>query len=134
MLRTDLFKTVDRVDTRFIAVRDTLTKPGLEPTIRELDVLHCKQGRLGVGWHFVVLGTGTIQLGRNIETCGSHTKGQDALSVAIGVVGGLDEEGTRALTRTTEQWKAIDDLVRFLQDRYPAATVSDNPTPDYPTP
>ena len=49
MLRTDLFKTVDRVDTRFIAVRDTLTRPGLEPTIRELDVLHCKQGRLGLG-------------------------------------------------------------------------------------
>ena len=134
MLRTDLFKTADRVDTRLIAVRDTLTKPGLELTIRELDVLHCKKGRLGVGWHFVVLDTGTIQLGRNIETCGSHTKGQDDLSVAIGVVGGLDEEGKRALTRTDEQWQAIDDLVQFLQDRYPAATVSDNPTPNYQTP
>ena len=134
MLRTDLFKTVDRVDTRFIAVRDTLTKPGLELTIGELDVLHCNKGRLGVGWHFVVLDTGTIQLGRNIETCGSHTKGQDDLSVSIGVVGGLDEEGKRALTRTDEQWQAIDDLVQFLQDRYPSATISDNPTPNYPTP
>lgn len=129
MLRTDLFKTVDRAETRFIAIRDTLTKPDLDIDIRDLDVIHCKQGRLGVGWHFVVLGTGTIQLGRNIETCGSHTKGQDDLSVAVGVVGGLDEEGTRALTRTTEQWQAIDDLVRFLQDRYPDASISDNPHP-----
>ena len=118
MLRTDSFKTVDRVETRFIAIRDTLTQPDLD--IKELDVIHCKQGRLGVGWHFVVLGTGTIQLGRDIETCGSHSKGLDALSVAIGVTGGIDEAGDRTLTRTTEQWQAIDDLVRFLQDRYPA--------------
>lgn len=129
MLRTDLFKTVDRAETRFIAVLDSLTKPDRELSIKDMDVLHCKQGRLGVGWHFLILASGTIQLGRDIETCGSHSRGLDNISVAIGVEGGVDNEGDRALTRTSAQWEALDDLLVFLKDRYPEAEVSDNPHP-----
>ena len=127
MLRTDFFKTVERAETRFIAVRDTLKKPDLD--IKKLDAIHCRQGRLGVGWHFLVLADGTVQLGRDIDTCGSHSKGMDNLSVAVGVAGGTDENGDRALTRTAEQWEAIDDLIDFLSARYPGAEVSDNPSP-----
>lgn len=130
MLRTDLFKTVDRAETRFIAIRDTLTKPDIEVDIKHMDAAHCKQGRLGVGWHFLVLANGTIQLGRDIDTCGSHSRDIDNRSVAIGVVGGTDKDGDRMLTRTAEQWEAIDDLVDFLSDRYPSAEVSDNPKGD----
>jgi len=132
MLRTDLFKTVDRAETRFIAIRDTLTKPDLDYNIKTMDAIHSKQGRLGVGWHFLVLLSGNIQLGRNIETCGSHSKGLDDISVSLGVVGGTDENGDRLLTRNQDQWQAIDDLVRFLQSRYPDASINDNPVPNNP--
>lgn len=134
MLRTDLFKTVDRAETRFIAVRDALFRPDTHVDVRTMDAIHCKQGRLGVGWHFFVLASGTIQLGRDIETCGSHSKGLDNVSVAVGVEGGTDEEGNRAMTRTADQLEAINDLIEFLQARYPHATLSDTPNPDYPTP
>lgn len=132
MLRTDLFKTVDRDETRFIAVRDARTNPGEPHDITVIDAAHCKQGRLGVGWHFFVLTNGTIQLGRNIETCGSHSKGLDQLSVSIGVEGGTNEKGDTALTRTEDQWSAIADLIQFLGDRYPSSEVSDQYLEDYP--
>ena len=129
MLRTDLFKTVERAATKYIAVRDTLTKPKDHFDITTMDKIHCRQGRLGVGYHFLVLTDGTIQLGRDVDTCGSHSRNLDAISVAIGVVGGTDDEGQRALTRTVDQWESIDDLIRFLSLRYPEAVVDDRPDP-----
>ncbi|WP_371731484.1 hypothetical protein, partial [Marinobacterium sp. xm-d-509] len=84
--------------------------------IRKIDAIHCRRGRLGVGWHFLILVSGDIQLGRDIETCGSHSRGIDDLSVSIGVVGGVDEDGTRTNTRNPEQLEALTDLICFLSD------------------
>lgn len=123
-----MFKTVDRAKTRFIAIRDTLTKPDLEVDIQTMDEIHCKTGKLGVGWHFLVLTSGTIQLGRDIETCGAHSKEIDKVSVAVGVVGGVDKDGNRAYTRSPEQTQSLEDLMVILANRYPQATTSDNPS------
>ncbi len=127
MLRTDLFKTLARGNTRVIAVRDTLTAPSEDTDATVIDTIHCRQGRFGIGYHFLVILNGDIQLCRDIETCGSHTKNLDDISVAIGVTGGVDEEGNRSDTRNPEQVEAIADLIEFLKDRYPQAEVSDRP-------
>lgn len=127
MLRTDLFKTVDRAETRFIAVRDTLTQADPEIDILEMDLRHCRQGRFGVGYHFLLLTGGDIQLGRDIETIGAHSRNIDDEAVAIGIVGGTDEEGDRTFTRTQEQLQALEDLIEFLAQRYPGAGISDTP-------
>lgn len=125
MLRCDLFPTLPRKETRIIAIRDSIEPPDMD--IHKLDTLHCKRGRLGLGWHFLVLTDGTIQLGRHHSTCGSHTRNKDDISVAIGVVGGKLEDGTRANTRTLEQLSAISDLVNVLREFYPDAEQHDAP-------
>lgn len=127
MLRTDLFKTVARDNTRVIAVRDTLTAPSVDTDAYTIDAQHCLQGRLGIGYHFLVIDAGDIQLCRDVDTCGAHSRNLDDISVAIGVTGGVDEEGNRAHTRNEEQVEAVDDLIRFLNDRYPDAEVDDRP-------
>jgi hypothetical protein len=128
MLRTDLFKTVDRASTRFIAVRDTLTQADPELDVIHFDTLHCKRGKLGIGWHFLILTSGDIQLGRDVNTCGAHTKSMDTDAVAIGVVGGLDDGNNKAFTRTHVQLMALDDLVDVLEEMYPAAELHDTPS------
>lgn len=127
MLRIDLFKTVERAETRFIAVRDTLTKSDPEIDAKLMDEIHCRRGSLGVGYHFLIVMGGDIQLCRDIERTGSHSRDFDDISVAIGVVGGTDDQGERAYTRTPEQLEALNDLVEFLQQRYPQAEVHDRP-------
>lgn len=127
MLRTDLFKTNDRVDTKYIAVRDTLTKSDANIDALMIDAMHCKRGSLGIGYHFLILTSGTIQLCRDIETVGSHTKDVDPLCVAIGIVGGTDHEGERINTRTPDQLESLKDMLEFLSARYPTAEVSDRP-------
>ena len=128
MLRTDLFKTVARGETRVIAVRDTLTLPSEDTDATVIDSRHCQQGRFGIGYHFLVIHNGNIQLCRDINTCGSHSRNLDDISVAIGVTGGVDEEGKRLNTRNPKQDAAIHDLVEFLSAAYPQAEVSDRPT------
>jgi N-acetylmuramoyl-L-alanine amidase len=128
MLRTELFKTVARGETRVIAVRDTLTLPSEDTDATVIDSMHCQQGRFGIGYHFLVTLNGNIQLCRDINTCGSHSRNLDDISVAIGVTGGVDEEGKRLNTRNPTQNEAIHDLVEFLSITYPQAEVSDRPT------
>lgn len=132
MLRTDLFKTVERDQTRFIAVRDSLTEASPEIDAKHLDAEHCRQGRLGIGWHFLILVCGAIVLCRDIDTVGSHSWNFDKVSVAVGVVGGVDPKLTgvkdtsdRAYTRNPEQEAALGDLIEVLQDKYPGAEVDD---------
>lgn len=127
MLRTDYLKTKARDETRVIAVRDTLTPPSEDTDVYTIDQSHCRQGRFGIGYHFLVVDQGHIQLGRDIETCGSHTKNLDDISVAIGVTGGVNENGDRTFTRNPEQIAAVNDLISFLTERYRDAEVQDDP-------
>jgi hypothetical protein len=92
-----------------------------------IDARHCREGRLGIGYHFLIIDNGDIQLCRDVDTCGSHTRNFDDISVAIGVTGGITEEGTRAFTRNVEQVEALADLTVFLYALYPAAEVNDRP-------
>lgn len=134
MLRTDLFKTVDRAETRFIAVRDSLTQADPKIDAREIDRRHCNMGRLGIGFHFLILVCGAIVLCRDIETIGAHSINYDDVSVAVGLVGGIDENKNRVNTRTPEQEEALSDLLEVLQERYPDAGLHDpqNPIPPHP--
>lgn len=134
MLRTDLFKTLDRDETRFIAVRDSLTKPDPEYTVKYFDAIHCKRGRLGIGWHFLILVSGCIQLGRDINTCGAHSKDIDEVSVGVGIVGGKNEDNEDEYTRTPDQLEALTDLIEVLSSKYPGATVHDDPKGINPSP
>lgn len=127
MLRTDLFETVERASTRFIAVRDTLTPSSPLVDARAIDIKSCRQGRLGIGVHLLLTTEGDIQLGRDIETVGSHSRSLDATSVAVGVVGGLDDEGNRTANRTPDQLEALVDVLECLSERYPDAVVDDAP-------
>lgn len=133
-LRTDLFPTVNRGTTQFIAVRDTLTRADEAPetNAQSLDMKHCSQGRFGIGYHFLILTNGVIQLCRRIGSCGNHSRNLDDVSVAVGIVGGADEEGNRVHTRTDEQDGSLEGLLGFLGELYPDAVVHDRPANQYP--
>lgn len=129
-LRADIFTTAERAETRFVAFRDTITIPDEQTDVRTIDLKHCRQGRFGCGFHFLITTKGDVQLGRPVETIGSHSRHYDRISVGVGVVGGLNEEGKRAFTRTVEQQAALDDMLTFLQERYPLAELNDVPHPE----
>lgn len=72
------------------------------------------RGWSDVGYHYVVLLDGTIQIGRSLEKIGAHVKGHNLTSIAVCYVGG----GDGVDTRTIEQKVSLIYLIGSLKRTY----------------
>lgn len=108
----------------WIVVHCSATKPGMQVNARVIDGWHRKRGWQGIGYHFVVLEDGTVETGRPLERPGAHCTACNADSVGVCYTGGLDRNGKPADTRTPQQRKAMAELIRKLQERFPGAEVT----------
>ncbi|MDE6371165.1 MAG: N-acetylmuramoyl-L-alanine amidase [Duncaniella sp.] len=106
-----------------IIVHCTATPLGREVSVAEVDAWHRAQGFRCIGYHYLVGLDGGVHAGRPEHEVGAHCKGQNAFSVGVAYVGGLDADGEPADTRTSQQREALRQLVIELSKRYPGATV-----------
>lgn len=63
-----------------------------------------------IGYHFVIDTDGRCDIGRSVAEIGAHASGNNAHSIGICLVGGLETEAQYTLS----QWAALHDLVRSL--------------------
>lgn len=70
-----------------------------------------ERGWSNVGYHYIILLDGTIQLGRSIEVVGAHVKGHNLTSIGICYIGGSHGVDTR----TQEQKKSLSLLLKTLR-------------------
>ena len=106
-----------------IILHCSATKEGQKFTVKDIDAWHKLRGFKGVGYHYVILLDGTIEPGRPESEIGAHTLGQNANSIGICYIGGLDTDGKPKDTRTDEQRAALINLVKELKEKYPGATI-----------
>lgn len=106
-----------------IILHCTATPFGKEATVKSIDAYHRSLGWDGIGYHFVIGLDGTVHTGRPVEKIGAHCKGQNVCSIGIAYVGGLDQRGLPADTRTPAQKRALRALVERLCAEYPGVTV-----------
>lgn len=71
-----------------------------------------------VGYHYIVRLDGSVERGRPISQPGAHCYGHNAHSIGICYVGGIDEHGRHADTRTPAQRAALVKLLRNLEKIY----------------
>lgn len=71
-----------------------------------------------IGYHYVVGIEGEIVVGRLLEEVGAHVGGQNVGTVGVAYVGGLDEDGNSADTRTSAQRDAMHELFLELRARF----------------
>lgn len=79
---------------------------------------HIERGFRTIGYHYVVRLDGTVEPGRYISMPGAHCRGHNAHSIGVCYIGGLDEDGNPADTRTPEQRAALLKLVAQLIMKY----------------
>lgn len=106
-----------------IIIHCSATKPGQKVDASTIDRWHRQRHFLMIGYHYVILPDGRIELGRPLNLAGAHCTGHNAHSLGICYVGGLDAQGQPADTRTPQQRASMKLLVRLLRLVWPQATV-----------
>ena len=106
-----------------IILHCTATPEGREVTVADVTAWHKERGFRTIGYHYLVYLDGTVVRGRREEEIGAHCLGQNAESIGVCYVGGLDSRGKPKDTRTAAQRVALRNLVEGLQRRYPHATL-----------
>jgi hypothetical protein len=108
-----------------IVIHCSATKAGLDIGKKEITQMHLQRGFSTIGYNFVVRLDGTVEVGRSLQIDGAHcnSKGFSGVSynkhsIGICYVGGTDENGKPADTRTPAQKKALEKLIRKLCSEY----------------
>lgn len=113
-----------RSATNFIFIHCSATKPSQDIGARDIRIQHKHvNGWLDIGYHFVIRRNGVIENGRNVDAMGAHARGHNDDSVAICLIGGVDESNNPDANFTREQYSALETIVRTLKATYPNAEV-----------
>jgi N-acetyl-anhydromuramyl-L-alanine amidase AmpD len=116
-----------RVSTKFIVVHSSQTTSAENLSAKDIDTLHRKDGLLSIGFHKIIKRDGTIEDGRNIDTCGVHvkTKGDVSNQNSIGVclVGGKNSKEELDCNYTLAQFNSLHFLLVELKSHYGKVTV-----------
>ena len=101
-----------------IIVHCSATKAGQDFTATDIDRWHRERGFNGIGYHYVVRLDGKLEKGRDVSLAGAHCKGWNKRSIGICYIGGLDENGRPADTRTNAQKRVLYQIIMDLQREY----------------
>jgi len=112
-------RTIDK-----IIIHCAATPEGRDVKTETIKSWHVKgNGWSDIGYHFVIELDGAVKNGRPLHRSGAHTKGENAGSIGICYVGGIDKDKKPKDTRTEAQRKAMDQLVDDLKMEHPTASV-----------
>ncbi|ANV98289.1 hypothetical protein BBW65_05520 [Helicobacter enhydrae] len=106
-----------------IIIHCSATPPQSDIGVREIDIWHKERGWKGCGYHYVIKRDGEIQKGRGVEEIGAHTKGFNAKSIGICLVGGVDKNGKARDTKTQKQEASLRALLGELTEEFKGAEV-----------
>lgn len=101
-------------DINEIIIHCTATPAGRDVSASDIDKWHRQRGFDCIGYHYVIRLDGSLQVGRPLDKVGAHCKGHNAHSIGIVYVGGIDENGQYADTRTAVQRGTMAVLISFL--------------------
>ena len=110
-------------DVLYLVLHCSSTRVSQKVTVDDLDRWHRAKGWAGCGYHWVVLQDGTIQAGRAEKYAGAHVDHYNQHAIGVCYIGGIDEHGNYADTRTPEQKAALWHLFKNLKDSYPQAMI-----------
>ena len=130
-----------RLETKVIVVHSSQTTPEQNISAEDLGAMHRKDGLLSIGYHKIIKRDGTIEDGRDIDTCGVHIEAKGEVSnqnsIAICLIGGKSLTGELDCNYTLAQFTALKELIVELQSQYDKSLVighrdvADTPCPNF---
>jgi N-acetylmuramoyl-L-alanine amidase len=105
-----------------IVVHCSATQEGKDYSVETIRKWHTDPKPKGRGWsdvgyHYIIRNDehGTIELGRDVQRSGAHVKGENADSIGICYVGGVDKDMKAKDTMTDIQEASLRKLVASLR-------------------
>lgn len=106
-----------------IIVHCSATKAEQNFTVDDIRRWHLARGFADIGYHYIVYLDGSVHTGRDEKIVGAHCTSHNAHSIGVCYIGGLDQYGNPADTRTPQQKEALVKLLRELKVKYPNAKI-----------
>lgn len=106
-----------------IIIHCSATKEGQYVDVETIRRWHLKRGFGDIGYHYVIYLDGSVHEGRPLEYAGAHCMGQNAYSIGICYIGGLDKNMNPKDTRTADQEASLVKLIKVLKERFPGVSV-----------
>ena len=107
-----------------IIIHCSATKEGRDISAETIRSWHMKgRGWRDIGYHFVIELDGSLKEGRPLHKVGAHTKGENANSIGICYVGGVDSDNKAKDTRRKDQKSTMKKIIEGLEEQFPEATV-----------
>lgn len=98
-----------------IVVHCSATPEGSNFTSEDIKKWHLKRGFKDIGYHFVILLDGTIEIGRPLNKIGAHVTNNNTGTIGICYIGGLDKYKKAKDTRTDAQKESLNLLIEILK-------------------
>lgn len=108
-----------RQTTTAIVIHCSATPAHMDIGADEIRQWHQAKGWGDIGYHWVIRRNGAIERGRDQWRQGAHEPHYNAYSVAICMVGGVDEDGKPEDNFTVAQYASLKTLVLGLMTEYP---------------
>lgn len=106
-----------------IIVHCTATREGASVSLDTVRRWHLERGWSDIGYHYLILLDGTIEVGRPEERQGAHVRGHNRDSIGVSYVGGVDRNLDAKDTRTQDQKDSLHNLLSNLMASYEDATL-----------
>jgi N-acetylmuramoyl-L-alanine amidase len=109
---------------KYLVVHCSATPEGRVHTAKDIDLWHRQRGFNEIGYNYVILLDGTVELGRDVDKIPAHVEGHNIDSIGICYIGGIDKNTLQPKdTRTKEQKEALVKLLKELKELYPNAVI-----------
>jgi N-acetylmuramoyl-L-alanine amidase len=103
-----------------IIIHCTATPEGKAYSVADINAWHRARGFEMIGYHYVILLNGEINIGRPVSRVGAHTQNHNNGTIGISYVGGMNSSMTRAKdTRTRVQKASGRALIDALLEKFP---------------
>ena len=114
MLENYIKKNVNSRVVHTLVVHCSATKESQNYTSKDIKTWHLKRGFNDIGYHFVILLDGTIEIGRPLNKIGAHVSGHNTGTIGICYIGGIDKNNKPKDTRTKEQKESLYKIINLL--------------------
>lgn len=108
---------------KLLVVHCSATPANRDIGVAQIRAMHTAKGWRDVGYHYVIRRDGRVEKGRPENVMGAHVEGHNDGSLGICLVGGVKPDMTAETNFTPAQYLALEQLLRQLKGRFPAARI-----------